>query len=130
MVPDRATRSSDETLSHVVANGEVEDAIIWLLLHAVRVGPCVVDSDGGMRRALLVQDGPDSVVWVALTTPGNGEGLTWSSTHASAAHPDIKSSATVHDSWGGFPEQARMDMATKILQRQLPSWQGISTLSL
>lgn len=116
-------------LREVVADGCEEDAIIWLLIHAFRVGPAVVHGDGQwIRRPLILEDGPDELAWVMLMTPGNGSGRTWilpeDTGKASVSPYGVKglAIAAAGDAWESKNKEERQRHTRQIMERHLPPW--------
>jgi hypothetical protein len=129
-VPSRDTRPSEESLAAVIQQGSPEDAIIWLLVHAYRVGPVVPEGRETLRRPLLLRDfdGGNTHVWVALVTPGDGAHRTWTLPPELATaqvnpygQKGMALAASV-ESWESLDEQARMARTRQTMTRHMPAW--------
>ena len=114
------------TLSEVCIRGGREDAIIWLLIHALRVGPAIARNGSLHRPLILVDETTDELAWIALTTPGTGAGETWcAGTPISLApHPTQgqKAAAVPIDSWGSKSEASVRALTHKTLELHMPAW--------
>jgi hypothetical protein len=129
LVPRGDSRAPAAVLQEVISDGCEEDAIIWLLIHAFRVGPAVVHGDGAwIRRPLIAVDGADQLAWVMLTTPGNGTGRTWilpeETIKGSVSPYGVKglAMAAAGETWENKSKEERQRQARQIMERHLPSW--------
>ena len=114
------------TLSEVCIRGGREDAIIWILIHALRVGPAIARNGSLHRPLILVDETTDELAWIALTTPGTGAGETWCAgiPVSLAPHPTQgqKAAAVPIDSWGSKSEASVRALTLKTLELHMPAW--------
>lgn len=119
-----AVEGGRERLAAVVRDGVLEDAIIWLLLHAKYVGAAALHDRSELRRAIVIQDGEEQLAWISLSTPGDGEGKTWvlpSKLRAANVNPGEGTTPAV-ENWESLSDANREKYAKQIMGTLLPSW--------